>query len=132
MESEGKRSWMNIINVGATITTEAWDELYKPNLTWNHAWGAAPANILVRKVAGVEPLKPGFEEILIEPKLDLLDFASFKIPTIRGSVFVNWEKKDAEYTLYVSIPPNTKAILKLPAGVSRILTSGSHQIQISK
>ena len=40
------RSWYNMIRVGSTISLEAWDNKYKPNQDWNHAWGAAPANIL--------------------------------------------------------------------------------------
>ncbi|HSV99199.1 MAG TPA: trehalase family glycosidase [Sedimentisphaerales bacterium] len=37
------RSWPHMIyNVGTTITLEAWDNKYKPNQDWNHAWGAVP------------------------------------------------------------------------------------------
>jgi len=35
MTSESKRSWMNMLYMGSTMTTEAWDEYYKPNLTVN-------------------------------------------------------------------------------------------------
>lgn len=35
------RSWYNMIRVGSTISLEAWDNKYKPNQDWNHAWGAA-------------------------------------------------------------------------------------------
>ena len=54
------RSWYNMIRVGSTISLEAWDNKYKPNQDWNHAWGAAPANIIPRRLMGVEPLTPGF------------------------------------------------------------------------
>ena len=46
MASKAERSWYNMIRFGSTITMEAWDKRYKPNLDLNHAWGAAPANIL--------------------------------------------------------------------------------------
>lgn len=39
------RSWWNMIRSGSTMTMEAWDMKYKPNSDWNHAWGAAPANM---------------------------------------------------------------------------------------
>ena len=52
------RSWYNMIRVGSTISLEAWDNKYKPNQDWNHAWGAAPANIIPRRLMGVEPLRP--------------------------------------------------------------------------
>ncbi len=28
-----------MVDTGATITWEAWDQKYKPNQDWNHAWG---------------------------------------------------------------------------------------------
>ena len=59
MTAKGERSWPHMIELGSTMTLEAWDAKYKPNLTWNHAWGAAPANILSRFVLGVRPLSPG-------------------------------------------------------------------------
>ena len=37
-----------MLRIGSTITTEAWANIYKPNHDWNHAWGAAAANIIVR------------------------------------------------------------------------------------
>src|SRR5439155_19763851 len=56
MTRDDERSWRHMLAVGSTITTEAWDEKFKPNLDWNHAWGAAPANIIPRYVLGVRPL----------------------------------------------------------------------------
>ena len=67
MTSEGPRSWRHMIASGSTMTWEAWDSSVKPNLTWNHAWGAAPANIISRYVLGIRPLEPGFAKILVAP-----------------------------------------------------------------
>jgi alpha-L-rhamnosidase len=52
MTATHDRSWYNMIRVGSTITMEAWDMKYKPNSDWNHAWGAAPANIIPRHLWG--------------------------------------------------------------------------------
>lgn len=46
------RSWRHMVESGTTITWEAWDMKYKPNQDWNHAWGAAPANLLPRFILG--------------------------------------------------------------------------------
>jgi hypothetical protein len=75
---------------------EAWDKLYKPNLDWNHAWGAAPANIIVRKLMGVVPTSPGFDTFQIKPQIGYLTFASLKTPTIKGEIFVSYKKSAAE------------------------------------
>ena len=50
-----------MIEVGSTMTLEAWDAKYKPNLTWNHAWGAAPANIS-RVHPGRPPPRTGLQQ----------------------------------------------------------------------
>ena len=58
------RAWPHMVyDVGTTITLEAWDNKYKPNQDWNHAWGAAPGNIIPRKLMGIEPLEPGFKKV---------------------------------------------------------------------
>jgi hypothetical protein len=67
MAARTGRSWWHMIESGSTMTWEAWDAQAKNNLTWNHAWGAAPANILSRYVLGVRPVEPGYK------KLRLLD-----------------------------------------------------------
>lgn len=108
------RSWRHMVESGTTITWEAWDEKYKPNLDWNHAWSAAPANLLPRFVLGVEPLTPGWKEVLVEPHPGLLTFASGKIPTPLGSVLVDW-KNDGMFQLSLQLPPGMSAKLKLPA-----------------
>ena len=38
MAAKTERSWYNMIRYGSTITMEAWDKRYKPNLDLNHAW----------------------------------------------------------------------------------------------
>ena len=116
MTSDSKRSWLNMLRVGATMTTEAWDEFYKPNLTWNHAWGSAPANIVARKIAGIEPAAPGFSRIAITPQLAGLEHGDLKMPTPRGPVRVAWRSGEAGVSLDVTVPANTRAEIVLPSG----------------
>lgn len=119
LSSTSQRSWYNMIRVGSTITLEAWDKVYKPNLDWNHAWGAVPANIIVRKLMGVEPTSPGFETFQIKPQLGSLTSASLKTPTIKGSVSVTFDKTDTTTTLKVSVPGGTTANIYVPADPKR-------------
>lgn len=115
LASDGERSWYNMIRSGSTITTEAWDNKYKPNQDWNHAWGAAPANLIPRKLMGIEPIEPGFRKIRIKPQPARLKFAEIKHPTIRGDIFVKFENQpDESFLLKVSIPANTTADVHLP------------------
>lgn len=109
------RSWWNMIAVGSTMTLEAWDWKYKQNLDWNHAWGAAPANLIPRFLLGVRPLEPGFARILIEPQPASLPRASGVVPTIRGPVEVAFEQEPGvSFRLEVELPANTRGTVKLP------------------
>jgi hypothetical protein len=124
MTSDSRRSWLNMLRVGATMTTEAWDEIYKPNLTWNHAWGSAPANIVARKIAGIEPAAPGFSRISIAPQLDGLPTGDLKMPTPRGAVRVAWEAGDDGLKFEVTVPANTVAEITLPPREGDVTESG--------
>lgn len=115
LNSKNSRSWYNMLQVGSTITLEAWDAKFKPNLDWNHAWGAAPANIIPRKLMGVEPLLPGFQKIRIKPQPSNLTWAKAVIPTIKGSVRISFKQEtEKTFILNVSIPANTDAEVWCP------------------
>ena len=115
MTSHGLRSWYNMMAVGSTVTLEAWDPAFKPNLDWNHAWGAAPANIIPRKLMGLEPVEPGFSRMRIHPQPGLVESAEAVIPTIAGPVGISFDTKDG-FRLEVDIPAGTTAEVWLPKG----------------
>ena len=119
LSSTAQRSWYNMIRIGSTITLEAWDKVYKPNLDWNHAWGAVPANIIVRKLMGVEPISPGFDTFQIKPQLGSLTSASLKTPTIKGAISVVFDNTATSTTLKVSVPGGTQAHIYVPADTQR-------------
>ena len=110
----GDRSWRHMVDSGATITWEAWDQRYKPNLDWNHAWGAAPANLLPRFVLGVQPLSPGWTRATIRPDPGPLKFADGKVPTPLGPIYIAWKYQDT-FQLSLKLPPGMTAKIQLPA-----------------
>jgi len=115
MTSKDTRSWHNMLRLGSTITLEAWDLRFKKNLDWNHAWGAAPANIIPRYVLGIRPLEPGCSKVLIQPQPGALKHASGTIPTIRGPITVSYKNDPAHpFELSISIPVNMTARVGLP------------------
>lgn len=130
MAGKGRRSWYNMLRMGSTITTEAWDNVYKSNLDWNHAWGAAAANVIARRLMGIRPLKPGFEEIAICPQPGGLSHARIVQPSPRGSIGVGWRmRSDGKLNLSVTVPANSTARLTLPhTGQVVTLPPGHHRI----
>ena len=123
MTADNDRSWSNMIErVGTTVALDAWDVKYKRNQDWNHAWGAAPAKILPRKVLGVEPLDPGYAKILISPHPGNLAWAEGRVPTPRGPVALRFEMNGKTSSLKVVIPPTTTAVVSVPAGDAHHVT----------
>ena len=110
----GDRSWRHMVESGATITWEAWDQKYKPNLDWNHAWGAAPANLLPRFVLGAHPLTPGWHSVLIQPHPGNLTSVEAQMPTPRGELSVSW-RREKNFTLTLTLPTEMTARVELPA-----------------
>ena len=115
LSSTTEHSWYNTIRIGSTITIEAWDSKYKPNLDWNQSAGSVPANIIPRKLMGVEPLEPGFRKMRIKPQPSQLAYAELTVPTIRGSVKVSFNNTPgAKFEMEIEIPANTEAEVWLP------------------
>jgi hypothetical protein len=101
------RSWYNMIKSGSTISLEAWDMTYKPNADWNHAWGAAPANIIPRGLWGIQPETPGFGIVSIQPQMGSLKNSSITVPTIKGQIKAEYKKLGARLTKYIiELPAN--------------------------
>jgi len=127
------RSWPHMVyDVGTTITLEAWDNKYKPNQDWNHAWGAAPANIIPRYLMGVQPIEPGFAKVRIMPRPATLRSASLDLPTIRGTLHVDFSsEQDRSFILNVALPANVKATVCLPSlgSVGRDVSMDGEMIQ---
>jgi hypothetical protein len=115
LASTSERSWYNTIRIGATLTLEAWDDKYKPNLDWNQSAGSSPASIIPRKLMGIEPLEAGFRKIRIKPQPATLRHATIKMPSIRGDIHVSFDNLPGEkYVLEVEIPANSTAEVWLP------------------
>ena len=116
MLADGDRSWKHMVDSGTTISWEAWDLKYKPNQDWNHAWGAAPANLLPRFVLGVQPAVPGWTTALIRPCPGTLKHARGRVPTPHGPIEIDW-KNESAFVLSLELPDGMHA----PVGTSRQL-----------
>lgn len=119
------RSWYEMMRDGSTITTESWSHKIKKNQDWNHAWGAAPANIISRRLMGIVPTKPGFARVRIAPQTGRLGYAYIKQPTPRGVITMEIKPDGASKKRFtVEIPPNMTADIVLPDGDTKTVGSG--------
>lgn len=109
-----RRSWWNMMREGATMTMEAWGNQYKSNQDWNHAWGAAPANIIPFRLMGIRPTAPGFARAEIRPQTGSLGIAECKVPTIKGSITASIRHDEGQYALSIALPEGIAADVYLP------------------
>lgn len=124
LDSTGERSWYNMIRKGSTIAMEAWDDKYKPNQDWNHVWGAAPANLIVRGLFGIRPIEPAYAKFRIKPQPGTLRKAALKVPTIRGTVRVSFDNNPGEsLKLRATVPANTVSEVWMPRFSGRTVLS---------
>ncbi len=106
MTATHDRSWYNMIRSGSTMTMEAWDMKYKPNSDWNHAWGAAPANIIPGYMWGIRPASPGYSKAVIKPQLVNLTYSQISMPTIRGNIVAEFKSSGKSKEYLIIIPAN--------------------------
>lgn len=126
------RSWYNTIKAGSTITFEAWDDKYKGNQDWNHAWGGAPASLLPHKLLGVEPRSPAWNSVLIHPRTASLKHAEGIVPTIKGPVAIKIDNDGKSYVVDLDTPANMIARVLIPVGPKGTLTLNGEPIKAAK
>ncbi len=124
--SEGARTWAYMRYVmNATITTEAWNPVNKPNMTLSHPWGAAPAHAITGGIFGIRPTSAGYETFDITLQPHGLRRASLKMPTVKGTVTVAFEEGE-DFAVTVTIPANTTVVVRLPRRMGQqILLDGT-------
>jgi alpha-L-rhamnosidase len=127
-------SWLYPVKMGATTIWERWDGI-KPDSTFqtpgmnsfNHYAYGAIGDWMYRVVTGIdtEESAPGYKYIVIKPHLDKrLTHASSEYQTGYGLVKSAWATGETNTTFDIVIPPNTKAVVYLPADSADKITEG--------
>ncbi|MBD3005363.1 family 78 glycoside hydrolase catalytic domain [Streptomyces sp. 5-10] len=99
---------------GATTTWEQW--LYRSSMeTHDHAMFAGINASFYTVLAGIRPTEPGYRDIAVEPRIpDSLDQVSAAQETVRGRVASSWKKTRGTLRLTVTIPANSRAVVRVP------------------
>ncbi len=131
LQNENPPGWLYEIRKGATTTWENWygiDEKGVPTDSHNHFAPGSVVAWLFHTCAGIRPLRPGFEEILIRPVPGgTLTWARADIRTPQGAVSSAWERKGRLFTLTVQAPEGVPLTVQLPDGTVHRLPGGVHQ-----
>jgi len=114
-------SWLYPVSIGATTIWEqwvAWDGVTPQGgmNSLNHYSFGAVGEYLFGMVGGIQPARPGFKSIRIQPVIrDGLTWAKCSYDSIHGRILSNWKREGSRLTMEVTIPANTTATVYVPA-----------------
>ncbi len=142
MQSREFPSWGYSGVTGATTVWERWNSYTKEdgfgNASMNsfshYAFGAV-CQWMFEKLAGIDMLRPGFEQIMIKPHIpspdsnpghEPIDWVDARYDSIQGPIEVSWKRVEGGLDLTVMIPANTEAVVYIPArSVSQVTEGGT-------
>jgi len=127
-------SWGYTIENGATTIWERWDGYVKgrgfqdPGMnSFNHWALGSVGEWMVRNILGINPedTAPGYSRFTIHPRPGGgITWARGAYRSIRGTIEVEWHQASDRFTLQVEVPPNTIAIVALPAADEHAVLEG--------
>jgi alpha-L-rhamnosidase len=93
--------------------------------SFNHYAFGSVGEWLYRTAGGIDTDGAGFKKIIIKPQPGgELTFATAKYDSIRGMIESGWKIDGGKLSLKVTIPPNTTAMVHVPAGDEKGVTEG--------
>ena len=112
-------SWGYMVKHGATTIWERWngDSGDVAMNSYNHYALGAVVGFLYRRIAGIEPIEPGFAAFKVAPLLDpRVRSAGARYDSVQGRIETRWTiTPDDRFALDLTVPPNTRAKVTLPA-----------------
>ncbi len=114
---ESYPGWGYMMQNDATTLWERWEKLTGGAMnSHNHIMLGSIDAWFYRYLAGIRILEPGWRKILIAPGfLEKLEYVSATHFSVKGRIQVDWERNKSFIMLNVSIPANTKGIVRLRA-----------------
>ena len=134
-------SWLYPVKQGATTIWERWDgirpdgTLEVPSMnSFNHYSYGAIGDWMYRVVSGIDTYTdaPGYKHILIKPHPGgRLTSAEATYQTNYGAIVSAWTAGNSGFSLYVVIPPNTRATIYVPASSANAVREGAGALSAS-
>lgn len=116
------------LKFGATTLTEQWDP--RQGSSWNHFMMGQIDEWFFNSLAGIRPyVKNGYQIVGIAPKpVGDLKYVKCSYDTPYGVIAVDWTHENGTFTLNLSVPVNTTAVVTLPGEIApKEVQSGIYQ-----
>ena len=104
-----------MLNNGATTLWEAWRP---PGTVYsaNHPMFGSIDEWFYRSLLGINAAAPGFKKIIIKPQpAGGITWAKGSYQSVMGIIKSDWKKQENNFSLQVSIPANTGAVIFIPS-----------------
>lgn len=95
----------------------------------NHAWTGGGIIALGQKIAGIEPLQPGFRTFRIAPQMGSLNYVSATVDSVNGKITVSCQKKGKYINMNFTVPNGTKAFVNISKNKQKTFSSGTYHIK---
>lgn len=97
-----------------------------PNMNaFNQSVSGSCGHFFFECVGGIFPLEPGYQFFAVAPVLGGgLMWAKTSYRSMYGEIVSEWKKKAGSYDLNVTVPPNTRALIRLPVEAAAGVTEG--------
>ena len=121
------------LKFGATTLTEQWDP--RQGSSWNHFMMGQIDEWFFNSLAGIRPyVKNGYQIVGIAPKpVGDLKYVKCSYDTPYGVIAVNWTHENGTFTLNLSVPVNTTAVVTLPGEKApKEVQSGTYQFVVNE
>ncbi len=132
-------SWLYEVRVGATTIWERWDGLDESGncpigddgtdkmISYNHYASGAVGDFLYRRIAGIDPMEPGYRRFAVRPLVGGgLTSARGETETPYGQIVSDWKVENGTFSIQVKVPVGSVCELTLPDGTRKELSSGAH------
>jgi hypothetical protein len=101
---EIRQQWGAFLDAGLTTTPE----FTMLNDDWwasvGHPWGASPVVYLIRTIAGLSPLEPGWSRVAVAPFLGDLRKVRVTVPTPRGLIEAEYCRTESGVAGRITVP----------------------------
>ena len=109
--------WLYELDMGATTIWERWNSLLpdgRPNPdgmnSYNHYAYGAFMEFVYKRIAGIEPICPGFKKVTIAPSyLNGINYVKGTFKSVSGEIVSGYIKNDKQIEYFAIIPKTIKA-----------------------
>jgi alpha-L-rhamnosidase len=132
-------SWLYEVKMGATTIWETWQAIHEDGrveiASMNHYAFGCVTDWIIRRLAGIDLLEPGYRLARLAPDLDgFLRHCRAHVDTPYGRLAIAWQRRQDTADLTITVPSGATAQIDLPhpwaldTGAVR-LGPGTHQVR---